>query len=210
MKQNLLTILRNESTSNAQYRLAANKLGDILAAECSQYFDHHTVDVKTPLASTEGTELTNGVILVPVLRAGLSLLHPFMRFYPDARVGFIGLRRDEETARPSMYYLNMPPILPDDKVIVLEPMIATGGSVSRAIQAVLDQGANPNQIIVASVIASMEGLGVVRNLVPEANLHVVQIDQGLNDQKFIVPGLGDFGDRYFGTEESEVQLKEIH
>lgn len=199
MKKTLITILRNRDSTVEEFRKAADLLGTVLAVECDSLFPKATIFVETPLARTHGTCFKHPFVLVPILRSGLTLLPPFMRFHPDASVGFIGARRDEATAIPKLYYTNLPPFTQDNPILLLDPMIATGGSASLAVKVLKEAGAVENQITLISFIASPEGISSFQKECPEVNLIVAQVDEGLNDHKFIMPGLGDFGDRYFGT-----------
>lgn len=199
MKDILLTILRDKTSTQLQYREAAEKLAYILAAEVSEFQSKKNVKIATPLAEMQGVKLAHSPLLVPVLRSGLALLNPFMKFYPDAQVGFIGLRRDETTCIPHLYYHHLPKIASDQTVLLLEPMLATGGSIFKALKLLCENGASKQKILVVSVVGSLEGIKFLTKEMPEVHLHVACIDEKLNAQNFIVPGLGDFGDRYFGT-----------
>lgn len=201
MKEILIAQLRDRTTSRADYRQTTEKLGWVLAAEAADHLAQEERTVQTPLAPTQGLFVKNSVVLIPILRAGAALLPAFMRFFDRARVGFLGMKRDEETAKADMYYCNLPPIGPNEEVIILEPMIATGGSSCMAIAALLERGVVEKQILFVSVIAATEGLHKLRTAHPGVRLLVGQEDAKLNDVKFIVPGLGDFGDRFFGTDE---------
>lgn len=199
MKQTLVTILRDYRTGQTDFRIATEKLASLLAVEASAYLDKEENTIQTPVGSAAGYRFKNQVVLVPILRSGLALLYPFMHFYPDVKVGFIGMRRDEVTAEPQNYYHNLPSIAPKDDVIVLEPMLATGGSLSVSIRILLEHGVPEEKIIIANVIAAPEGIRVITENFPKLRLIIAQTDDRLNERKFIVPGLGDFGDRYFGT-----------
>lgn len=203
MKESLIATLRDRSTSRAEYRGTTEKLGWVLAAEAADHLAQEERTVQTPLAPATGLFVKNSIVLIPILRAGAALLPAFMRFFDKARVGFLGMKRDEETAEAEMYYCNLPPIAPDEDVVILEPMIATGGSSCMAIEALIQQGVLEEQILFVSVIAATEGLDKLRKAHPKVRLLVGQEDKELNDVKFIVPGLGDFGDRFFGTDDVE-------
>lgn len=199
MKKTLITILRNRNTSAEQYRQAADQLGTVLAVECDNLFPKATMFVDTPLARTHGVCFKHEFVLVPILRSGLVLLPPFMRFHPGASIGFIGTRRDEKTAIPELYYTKFPPINHDNPILLLDPMIATGGSAALAVKVLKEAGAVEKQITLISFIASPDGITRFQKECPEVGLVVAQVDEGLDEQKRIIPGLGDFGDRYFGT-----------
>ena len=198
MKNALLTILRDKTTSMQQFRDAADKLSSWLAIETATLLEQETFNIETPLAKAIGHKLTHSVTLVPILRSGIAMLQPFLRHYSTASVGFVGIRRDEK-AMPHLYYQNLPPINPDDDVIILDPMIATGGSAITAIKVLKDAGVKEGKIMVVGILGSPEGLQALESCAPDARFLLAQVDQKLDDKKFILPGLGDFGDRYFGT-----------
>ncbi len=200
MKRTLITVLRDKNTTTEQYRQAADQLGTVLAVECDSLFPKTARFVDTPLMRTHGVQFKRESVLIPVLRSGLVMLPPFMRFHPSAKIGFIGARRDEKTAIAELYYKKLPAFTQNNPILLLDPMIATGGSAALAVKELLHSGACQKQITVIAFIAAPEGLSHLQNLYPEIGVVVAQVDEGLNAQKFIVPGLGDFGDRYFGTE----------
>jgi len=199
MKRTLITILRDRNSTIEQFREASDQLGTVLAVECDALFPKAALFVDTPLARTHGVRFKHESVLVPILRSGLALLPPFMSFHPKARVGFIGARRDEKTAIPELYYMKLPEFGPHDPILLLDPMIATGGSATLAVKVLKNAGALEKQITLIAFIASPEGVTRFQKECPEVGLVVAQIDEGLNDQNWIIPGLGDFGDRYFGT-----------
>lgn len=200
MKRALITQLRNKNASLEEYRRATDQLGTVLAVESDALLPKTTIFVETPLSKTHGVAPKHEVMLVPILRSGLVLLPPFLRFHPTAKIGFIGARRDEKTAIAELYYCNLPDFNQDTPILLLDPMIATGGSASLAVDVLKQKGASEKQIILISFIAAPEGIDYFQNKHPEVTLMVAQIDQMLDDNKFILPGLGDFGDRYFGTD----------
>lgn len=199
MKKTLITILRNRNATVEQYRQATEQLGTVLAVECDALFPKATTFVDTPLARTHGVCFKHESVLVPILRSGLVLLPPFMRFHPNASIGFIGTRRDEKTAVPELYYAKLPPFTHDNPILLLDPMIATGGSAALAVKVLKEAGAIEKQITLISFIAAPEGILRFQKECPEVGLVVAQVDEGLDEKKRIIPGLGDFGDRYFGT-----------
>lgn len=200
MKETLITILRDSNSTIEQFRQATDQLGTVMAIESSVIFQKATIFVDTPLAKTHGVHFKHTPLLVPILRSGLVMLHRFIHFYPSAKVGFIGARRNEETAIADLYYSNLPAFDSDTPILLLDPMIATGGSASLSVEALKKAGADERQITLISFIGSPEGILRFQKEHPEAGLLVAQTDEGLNASKWIVPGLGDFGDRYFGTE----------
>lgn len=199
MHKTILTLLRDKNTKAEVFRNSADQLGTWLSFKVSELIENEQFPLETPVAKTTGYQIKKGIVLVPVLRAGIALLAPFMKLFPSSRVGFIGVRRDEETALPSLYYQNIPTIAPTDMVIILDPMIATGGSGSVVIKLLKDHGAKEEQLIYAGVVAAPEGLKALHNICPKMKVISAEVDEKLNDKKYIVPGLGDFGDRYFGT-----------
>ena len=200
MEEHFLTILRDSRTKTPEFREAANCLAELLAARAVQKTPLKPTPIKTPLnAPIKGEELSCRVILVPILRAGLALWPAFQRLFPSAPIGFFGIRRDEKTALPKLYYENVPKISKEDWVFLLDPMLATGGSACLALQKLQEFGALQERITLVSVLAAKEGIEAFHKKFPRASLITAAIDPLLNDQKFIVPGLGDFGDRYFGS-----------
>lgn len=197
MKETLLTLLRDQSTPLHPFRAAADQLAQILAFESAQWLAKKECKVQTPLGTAHGHTIGEIPLLVPILRAGLVLLPAFLQVYLRAPVGLLGIRRDEATAHPKLYYQNLPSISGENPVFILEPMIATGGSAKLAIELLQKMGAK--QIRIISVLGSQEGVDRLKKEHPEVILQIAQIDPKLNAERMIVPGLGDFGDRYFGT-----------
>jgi uracil phosphoribosyltransferase len=192
-----LTRLRNKDTQPSLFRASVKRLATLLAYEATKDLHLVPTTVETPLTETVGVELSQRVGLVPILRAGLGMVDPVLDLLPTAEVWHLGLYRDEETALPVRYYDKLPHQHPVDVAIVLDPMLATGGSAIAALMTLRDWGVR--QVKVVSLIASREGVDAVTAQFPEAQLLVCQIDPELNDRKFIVPGLGDAGDRIFNT-----------
>ena len=199
MKEALLTVLRDKDTDHTSFRAAADKLAYILAADAAEHLETVAIPIETPLARTTGTLLVYDVVLVPIVRSGLALLHSFMKMFETSRVGFVVLQRDENTALPHLFYAKMPDLNDNTRIIILEPMIATGGSVLSALKIITDMGIPNERIIVVSVVCASEGLKRVNEMFPGVTYIYAAEDPKLNARKFIVPGLGDFGDRYFGT-----------
>lgn len=200
MKKTLVTLLRNRNTSIEVFRQATDQLGTVLAVECDALFPKAIMFVDTPLARTHGVCFKHESVLVPILRSGLVLLPPFMRFHPGASVGFIGTRRNEKTAIPELYYSKLPAFHHNNPILLLDPMIATGGSAALAVKVLKAAGAIEKQITLIAFIASPDGITRFQKECPEVGLVVAQVDEGLDEKKRIIPGLGDFGDRYFGTD----------
>jgi uracil phosphoribosyltransferase len=191
-----LTTLRDETTDNADFRAALGELSLMLVYEATRDVHRENVSVRTPLAETTGARLGRPPLLVAVLRAGLGMVEQAQVLLPEASVGFVGVARDEETALPTQYLESLPDDLRGQRVIVLDPMLATGGSMVHAIGMLQRRGAD--DIIVVCVVAAPEGVAALQKAAPNARLFTAAVDDGLNDKAYIVPGLGDAGDRQFG------------
>jgi uracil phosphoribosyltransferase len=191
-----LTVLRDERTDNATFRAALRELTSMLVYEATRDAPSEVVPIRTPLAETTGSRLAKPPLLVPVLRAGLGMVSEAHAAIPESRVGFVGVARDEETAQPMPYLESLPDDLSDLPVMVLDPMVATGGSITHTIGLLLRRGAT--DITVLCVVAAPEGLAAVEKVAPQVRLFTAAVDDGLNEISYIVPGLGDAGDRQFG------------
>ncbi len=191
-----LTTLRDERTDNAAFRLALRDLTLMLVYEATRNAPCQTVTVRTPLAKTAGIRLAKPPLLVAVLRAGLGMVDPALTLLPEARVGFVGVARDEQTASPTPYLESLPDDLHGRPVMALDPMLATGGSMTHAIGLLQRRGAE--DITVLCVVVASEGIAALEKAAPQARLFTAAIDGGLNEAAYIVPGLGDAGDRQFG------------
>lgn len=199
MKEVLLTVLRNKNTSTAEYRRASDKLAYILCAEVISGLADKRVRIETPLDETDGVAPPDDVMLVPVLRAAMAILPAFTDTLPDAPVGIVGVERDEETALPSLYYKKFPAKLPR-RAVIIDPMLGTAGTAGLAARLLIEDGLKPEDIYFAGVLAAPEGIDRLASIIPRANITVMAVDpDGLNSRYFITPGLGDFGDRYYGT-----------
>ena len=192
-----ISILRSKTTSTPDFRAALKRIAFFLAEAATRSLSVSRCDIETPLEYTSGHVHANDVILLPVLRAGLSLLEPFLSLLPEARVGYIGLKRDERTLQAIEYYFNVPALTPGSVVIILDPMLATGGSVSATLERMYLEGVQ--QCVVASVIAAPEGIENVLVKYPNTPVVTAALDRCLNDRGYILPGLGDAGDRINGT-----------
>lgn len=192
-----MTILRDKRTEEYEFRLALRRVAYILVGEISKDFDLESFTVETPLEATEGFKLKQQIVLVPVLRAGLSMVSSFIEMIPNAKVGHIGLQRDETTLQPVDYYYKTPKNLDSSKVIILDPMLATGGSASAAVAFLKERGANDCSL--ACLIAAPEGIKKVNDDHPDVKIYTAALDRQLNEVGYILPGLGDAGDRTFGT-----------
>jgi uracil phosphoribosyltransferase len=192
-----LARLRDKSTRSVEFRALVHRLASLLAYEALQDLRTEPAVVQTPLAQAEGCRLAQRVGLVPILRAGLGMVDPILDLVPQAEVWHLGLYRDESTAKPVNYYNKLPHEDPVDVALVVDPMLATGGSALVAMQTLLEWGVP--QVKLLAIIASQDGCQLVTREFPEAQIYVCQIDPQLNDHKYIVPGLGDAGDRIFNT-----------
>jgi uracil phosphoribosyltransferase len=195
--QNILLDLRDARTTPAEFRQLAGRISVLLATEALRELPTAIETVETPLGPARGRRITTDVVLVPVLRAGLGMLSGMLELLPGARVGHIGLQRDEATALASRYYSKLPPRLEDSVVLMIDPMLATGGSAVAALDMLRQAGAQ--HIRVVCIVAAPEGIAAVERAYPDVPIYTPVIDERLNDHKFIVPGLGDFGDRLYGT-----------
>jgi uracil phosphoribosyltransferase len=170
----------------------------MLAYEATRGLPQRDVEVQTPLEVTEGKVVARPIMVVAVLRAGLGMVEGFLRLVPDAAVGHLGMRRNEQTLRPDGYYESLPEGVGESVVFVVDPMLATGGSASAALTRLREVGATDLRLV--ALLAAPEGIEAVRAIEPEIPITVAALDRGLNERGFIEPGLGDAGDRIFGTE----------
>jgi uracil phosphoribosyltransferase len=192
-----LTELRDVRTQPPEFRRAANRISVLLAAEALKDVPSRRHTVETPLGPADGVVVSGDVVVVPVLRAGLGMLDAVLELLPTARVGHIGLQRDEATAIASKYYTKLPRDLADSFVLMIDPMLATGGSAVAAIDLLKAAGARMLRVI--CIVAAPEGVALVAQHHPEVDVYTPVVDRELNPHKYIVPGLGDFGDRLYGT-----------
>jgi uracil phosphoribosyltransferase len=189
--------LRDVATAPPAFRRAATRISLLLAAEALRALPTVVTTVTTPLGPADGRVVRTDIVVVPVLRAGLSMVDAVLQLVPSARVGHIGLQRDETTAVASRYYSKLPPDIGASHVLMVDPMLATGGSSVAAIDLVKAGGAR--RIALVCVIAAPEGVALVQEQHPDVEVYTPVVDRHLNAHKFIVPGLGDFGDRLYGT-----------
>jgi uracil phosphoribosyltransferase len=197
LSQHKLAVLRDERTPTPDFRQAMKELALIMVAEATRHMPTRPVSIRTPLAETEVEEIAGPVCLVPVLRAGLGMLDGALALLPKATVGFMGLFRDEETAQPVEYYVNLPRNLEDYLVLVLDPMLATGGSLSATLDKLKREGAT--WISCLHAVAAVPGVERLTREHPDVNFYAAAVDPELDERSFIVPGLGDAGDRLYGT-----------
>ena len=192
-----LSSLRDKATPPSEFRRLMRRLSMLLAYEATKDLQLRHIGIETPLTDAEGQVLSQRIGLVPILRAGLGMVDPVLDMIPDAEVWHLGFYRDEKTLRPVEYYKKLPPGDPVDVALILDPMLATGGSAVAALDAVTQWGVPSVKLI--ALIAAPEGLDAVQERFPDTDIHVCAIDAQLNDHGYIVPGLGDAGDRTFNA-----------
>lgn len=195
-----VSILRNKNTSRAAFRRTAHIVADLLAQETALHLQTKNIPIETPLQKTMGSAWQAPIMVVPILRSGLALMPSFLNFFEEASIGIIGLKRDETTHIARLYYANLPPIVNPMNIIIIDPMLATGGTACQTVQVLRDKGAVEKMIIFACIVSAPEGIAALHDKFPDVTIITAARDERLNDNKFIVPGVGDFGDRYFGTE----------
>lgn len=189
--------LRDKQVKIDEFRHYSNQICQILFLDAIDDIELKQVQIETPLTQTTSEKLACRIIVVPVLRAGLAMLFGALELLPKAQVGFVGMQRDEKTAQATEYYWKFPEIKSEHTVIVTDPMLATGGSLLHLLREIAPF--QPKKIKVVCVIAAPEGITAIQKEFPEVDIYTAAIDDHLNEQKYIVPGLGDYGDRYFGT-----------
>jgi len=192
----LLAGLRHRETPPERFRRLAKTLTTLLVVEATKAVPTRKQTIETPLESCEVDVLDGGLAVVPVLRAGLGMLEPIVELFPDVAVGYVGLERHHDTAIAHSYYCKLPQ-LEDRFTLCVDPMLATGGSASQAISLIKAAGAK--QVVMVSVVAAPEGVAKLESAHPEIEIFTAALDRGLNEKKYILPGLGDFGDRLYGT-----------
>lgn len=196
LAEHLLAGLRDRETPPEKFRIHAKHLTTLLVLEATRAIPTASARIETPLEPMDVNMLGMGLAVVPILRAGLGMLEPILELYPDVKVGYIGLKRNEETAVADSYYSNLPSF--DSRfTLCVDPMLATGGSAAQAVHLIKASGGT--KIVMVSVVSTPEGINHFENEHPDVEIVTGAVDRGLNPRKFIVPGLGDFGDRLFGT-----------
>ena len=195
--QHNLTRLRDKRTAPQEFRRVMSEVAALIIYEATRSFAVKSISVTTPLTRTRGSALQREVILVPVLRAGLGMLDSILQLIPHARVGFIGLKREEKSLRALFYHKSLPRDLSRFEVILIDPMLATGGSAVSAMELLTELGAKHVRLV--NLVASPEGIRQVHSFYPKLPIFTAAIDKKLNSNGFIVPGLGDAGDRLFGV-----------
>lgn len=195
--QHYLTILRDHRTQASEFRRCCRGITGVIMVEAARTLQLDAMEVTTPLETTEGAQLSPGVVFVPILRAGLGMLDPAMSVIPGSSVGYIGLERNEVTAEASCYYAKMPDLSASTQVFVLDPMLATGGSAAQCVDQIKAHGAE--RVSMVCIIAAPEGVATFQKAHPDVPVVAGKVDRQLNEKKYILPGLGDFGDRLFNT-----------
>lgn len=192
-----MSIIRDKTTNTKSFRENVNEIGGLITFEITRDLPTREIKVETPIQSTVCKELSKDVIIVPILRAGLGMVDGIQSIVPTAKVGHVGMYRDEETLEPHEYYAKFPKEIVDGTVLVVDPMLATGGSASAAITAVKKRGATDIRFV--GLVGCPEGVERLNNDHPDVDIYLAAMDEKLNDVGYIVPGLGDCGDRLFGT-----------
>lgn len=195
--QHKLAIIRDVDTGHKRFRELATEITKFVCYEALKNVKTKEVRVQTPVAEAVCRKIATDLVVVPILRAGVGMLEGILELVPTARVGFVGLYRDEETKLPVTYYERFPPQIKGGTCIIIDPMLATGGSTVAAIDALKEKGAV--HIVVVCIVTCPEGIALVEHKHPDVPIYAAAIDKELNDKKYIVPGLGDAGDRLFGT-----------
>ena len=192
-----LTNIRNKNTSTKDFYQNVNEIAGLMAYEITREFPLKEVEIETPICKSIQYELASEVVIVPILRAGLGMVDGIREMIPTAKVGFIGLYRDEETLEPHEYYAKFPNEIKDSIVLLVDPMLATGGSASAAITMLKKRGCKDIRYV--GLVGAPEGIKALQNDHPDVDIYLASLDEKLNEKGYIVPGLGDCGDRLFGT-----------
>lgn len=193
-----LTIMRDKNTSTYIFKQNLDEIAKLMAYEVTRNVPIRDKVIETPVCQMVGKEIDQQIVLVPILRAGIGLVDGFRDIIPTAKIGHIGMYRDEETLIPHEYYARFPSGLENSLVIVVDPMLATGGSASMAIQNIKERGAK--NILLVCLVGAPEGVALIEKEHPDVNITLAALDEKLNEHSYIVPGLGDAGDRLFGTD----------
>ena len=192
-----LAVMRHKDTGTKDFRQNLDEIAGLMAYEITRDLPVEPVDVETPIMTCHTYQLKNDVVLVPILRAGLGMVEGIRALVPTAKVGHVGLYRDEETLQPHEYFAKFPSNLPESIVMILDPMLATGGSADAAIEILKKRGAT--QIKLVCLVGAPEGVDFIQKRHPDVDLYLAALDDKLNENGYIVPGLGDAGDRIYGT-----------
>lgn len=192
-----LKIARDENTGMRDFRAVINEIGGLMAYEITRDMPEKEVSVTTPMCETTCKVLAKDIVIVPILRAGIGMVDGIHSLIPNAKIGHVGLYRDEETLEPHEYYAKFPKEMPDSRVLLVDPMIATGGSVIMAIEAIKKRGAKDIKLV--GLVGAPEGIEKIQKAYPDVDIYLAALDEKLNEIGYIIPGLGDCGDRLFGT-----------
>jgi uracil phosphoribosyltransferase len=195
--QHKLAIIRDAETGHKRFRELSKEITEFICYEALKNIKTREISVQTPVDVATCRKIDTDIVVIPILRAGVGMLDGILELIPTARVGFVGLYRDEETKQPVTYYERFPPQIHGGTCIIIDPMLATGGSTAAAIDLLKERGAD--NIIVICIVTCPEGIALVEAAHPDVKIYAAAIDERLDDRKYIVPGLGDAGDRLFGT-----------
>jgi uracil phosphoribosyltransferase len=195
--QHKLTALRAKQTCSKEFRELASEITLLLAYEALKQVEVEDVEIETPLTTMTGKRVKGDIVIVPVLRAGVGMLDGMLSLVPTAKVGFVGMYRDPATKEPVEYYCKLPENLTDPLGIIIDPMLATGGSLAATVDLVHKQGID--RVVIISILSAPEGIAVIEERFPELPIYTAAVDERLNERKYIIPGLGDAGDRLYGT-----------
>lgn len=192
-----LSIMRRKETGTKDFRQNLDEIGGLMVYEVTRDLELNEIEIETPICKTTGYELAKEVVIVPILRAGLGVVNGIQNLIPTARIAHVGMYRDEETLEPHPYFEKYPSGMDQAAVIIVDPMLATGGSSVAAIDMVKKQGAKSIKLV--CLVGAPEGVKVVQDAHPDVDIYLASLDDHLNEKGYIVPGLGDAGDRIFGT-----------
>lgn len=192
-----LTIIRDKNTDTKAFRESVNEIAALLTYEITRDLPLKEKVIETPVSTTKGFELKDKIVIVPILRAGLGMVEGIHGLIPNAKIGHVGIYRDEETLEAKQYYAKFPEEIKDSTVLLLDPMLATGNSTVKAVDILLENGAK--NIIFVGIVGSPEGVKTLQKSHPNVKIYLAALDEKLNENGYIVPGLGDAGDRLFGT-----------
>lgn len=195
-----LTLMRRRETPTPLFRALMKDIGSLMTAEATRALPVREVDIETPIRATKGWSLTVPPLVVPILRAGMGMAEGVLAVMTEAEVGFVGVYRDEATLEPVEYLAKLPPRLAERAIVMVDPMLATGHSGVHALKLLVRNGAHPAAITFLSLVAAPEGVATIAAAFPEVRIVTAALDERLNERAYIVPGLGDAGDRLYGTE----------
>jgi len=192
-----MSIIRDKNCSTKMFREVTEELSALMVYEVSRDFELNPIEIETPISKTTGYELARDIVIVPILRAGLGMTQGIRNLIPSAKVAHVGMYRDHDTLQPQPYYAKYPKNIKESKCFILDPLLATGGSVLKAIDLLTEQGVK--DMTVLSMIGVQTGIDKILDKYPQINIYLISLDEKLNEDSYIVPGLGDAGDRLFGT-----------